>query len=86
MDYNIAALIWLAVVTFKMQGMVGRGKVVAGKWTQLYLNNNTKQCKRKQKKKEGHIVPFCDIFKGKNKISISASGVEHRVQYTEDVL
>ena len=24
----------------KKRGWVGRGKVVVGKWTQLYLNNN----------------------------------------------
>ena len=35
---------------------MGQGEVVAGKWTQLYLNNNKNICKRKLKKLSFELV------------------------------
>ena len=38
-------------------GWMGQGKVVAGKWRQLYLNNNKKRKRRKDKKSKTKVKP-----------------------------
>ena len=39
-------------------GWMGKGKVVMGKWKQLYLKNNKKNLK---KNGEGHGVQYCQM-------------------------
>ena len=38
-------------------GWAGRGKAVAGKWRQLYLNNTKKRLKKKKRKNMGPLLP-----------------------------